>query len=106
MRLELGNLEITVESVGYFWVSLVQDSLIEMSFLAVACGGVFLSTFVRSRTLLGISTLAILAYVSYFTGEHFLDSMGWPFLLMLLGLLMIALGSIAVRINNRYIATN
>ena len=84
----------------------MQASLIELSFLLVACGGVYLSAYIRSRTLLTISTLAILAYVSYFTSEHFLDSMGWPFMLMLLGLFMIAIASIAVRINSRYIAAD
>ena len=72
--------------------------------LAVACGGVFLSTWVRSRTLLFVSTVAILAYISYFTNEHFQDSLGWPLVLILLGLVFIALSTIAMRISRRYIS--
>lgn len=86
--------------------SLVLDTSIEILFLVAACGGVLLSAIARSRSLLVVSTLAILGYVSYFTSQYFLDSMGWPFMLMLLGLLLIALGSIAVRINRRYIASD
>lgn len=83
---------------------LVEHSAIEIVFLAVACGGVFLSTWVRSRTLLFVSTVAILAYISYFTAEHFQDSLGWPLVLILLGLVFIALSAIAIRISRRYIS--
>jgi len=88
----------------YGLFDLVQHTVIELTFLAVACGGVFLSTWVRSRTLLFVSTIAILAYISYFTHEHFQDSLGWPLVLILLGLVFIALSAIAIRINKRYIS--
>ena len=55
----------------------LEDSVIEIVFLAIACAGVFLSTWARSKTLLSVSTLAILAYISYFTAQNFQDSLGW-----------------------------
>jgi len=82
---------------------LVQRTSFELVFLAVACAGVFLSAYVRSRTLLFVCTIAILAYISYFTAEHFQSSFGWPVLLIVLGLAFIALSAVAMRINNRYI---
>jgi hypothetical protein len=88
----------------YGLFELVQHSVIEIGFLAVACAAVFLSTWVRSRTLLFVSTVAILAYISYFTAENFQDSLGWPLVLILLGLIFIALSAIAMRINKRYIS--
>ncbi len=39
---------------------------LEPLFLTAACGGIFLSTYVRSRTLLLVSTVGILSYISYF----------------------------------------
>ena len=86
--------------------SLLEDSLIELLFMVATCGGVFLSTYIRSRTLLFISTLAMLAYISYFTSQHFIDSLGWPLMLMLLGLILIGLSTVAIRIDRRYIAGN
>ena len=85
---------------------LVQRTALELVFLAVACAGVFLSTWVRSRTLLFVCTIAILAYISYFTAEHFQDSLGWPLLLVVLGLVFIALSAMAMRINRRYISNS
>jgi hypothetical protein len=85
---------------------LVQRTAFELVFLAVACAGVFLSTWVRSRTLLFVCTIAILAYISYFTAEHFQDSLGWPLVLVVLGLVFIALSAMAMRINRRYISNS
>jgi len=85
---------------------LVQRTAFELVFLAVACAGVFLSTWVRSRTLLFVCTIAILAYISYFTAEHFQDSLGWPLVLIVLGMVFIALSAMAMRINRRYISNS
>jgi len=93
-------------SFFYGLFDMIQHSMVELAFLGAACGGVFLSTWVRSRTLLFTSTVAILAYISYFTSEHFQDSLGWPLVLILLGLVFIALSAIAIRINKRYISNS
>ena len=84
--------------------SLLQHSVVEILFLGAACGVVFLSTWVKSRTLLFVGTVAILAYVGYYTAEHFSDVVGWPIALMLLGLLLLGLSAAAFRINRKYIA--
>ena len=95
--------------LGSCWVfyglfDLVQHTFFELVFLATACGGVFLSTWVQSRTLLFACTIAILSYIGYFTAEHFQDSLGWPLLLILLGVIFVLLSAVAIRINKRYIS--
>lgn len=85
------------------WFSLVRGSLGEISEVALVAGIVYLSTVLRSRTLLATGTLGLLAYIGYFSERHFEDSIGWPVLLILLGLVMMALGTVAVRIHRRYI---
>jgi uncharacterized membrane protein YoaK (UPF0700 family) len=87
---------------GLFGV--LEDTPVELGFLLAACGGVFLSVQTRSRTLLVVSTVAILGYVSYYTSEHFLDSLGWPIVLIVLGLVLILLSALALRINKRYLS--
>lgn len=81
----------------------VEGEALELIFLFAACGGVFLSATVRSRTLLIVSTIAILSYIGYFTGKHFADSLGWPIVLVLLGIALIVMSALAMRINRRYI---
>ncbi len=82
----------------------VQHTSVELLFMLAATGGVLLSVYTRSRILLFVSTLAMLGYISYFTGQHFLDSMGWPLMLIVLGLVLIGFSALAIRINRRYIA--
>ena len=81
----------------------VEDSAVEVLFLAVAAGFVYLSVILRSRTLLVVATLAILAYTGYFTSEHFANSIGWPLSLIAFGLFMLGLSALAVRIDRDYV---
>jgi hypothetical protein len=82
---------------------LVERTPLEVAFLAVAAGFVYLSVQVRSRTLLVVATLAILAYTGWFTGQHFADSVGWPLALVAFGLFMIGLSAVAYRIDRDYV---
>jgi hypothetical protein len=93
-----------VGSIAFFGglFSLMQDTPVELLFLAVACSSVYLSIYVRSRTLLFVSIASILGYIGYFTSKHFLDSFGWPLVLILLGLILIGLSTFALRISRRY----
>ena len=84
--------------------SLIEHTPIEIAFLGVAAALVYLSTVVRSRTLLFVGTLAILSYVGYFSARHFVQSIGWPIALVLFGLLLIGLSATAFRINRNYIS--
>ena len=84
--------------------SLIEGSVFEILFLGAACGLVFLSTWVKSRSLLGVGTVAILGYVGYYTTENFSDVVGWPIALILFGFLLIGLSAVAFQINRKYIA--
>jgi hypothetical protein len=76
---------------------------IEILFLGLACGTIFLSTVARSRTLLLVGTLALVGYIGDFIAEHFAHNLNAPLAVMLAGFLLIGLGLIAVKINNKYI---
>ena len=81
----------------------VESTPLEIVFLIVAAGFVYLSVIVHSRTVLFVATLAMLAYTGWFTGEHFADSVGWPIALIIFGLLMIGLSALAFRIDRDYV---
>ena len=89
--------------VLYGLFDIVERTPFEILFIVTASGFVYLSAAIQSRTLLLVSTAAILAYTGWFTGEHFADSLGWPLALVLFGLLMIGLSALAFRIDRQYI---
>ena len=87
----------------YGLFEVVESSPFELLFVAVAAGLVYLAAFLRTRTLLFVSTIAILAYTGYYTSEHFADSIGWPLALIAFGIALIGLSALALKIDRRYI---
>jgi hypothetical protein len=83
---------------------LLSDTAIEPLFLGIACFMVYLSTSLKTRSMLIVATIAILGYIGYFTQQNFLDVVGWPLALIAFGLVMIGLSALAVRISHRYIS--
>jgi len=81
----------------------VENSLLEPVYLGATAFIIFLSTYVRSRTLLLVGTLAMLLYIGYYTTEHFANTVGWPITLVIIGIALIGLSALAVRLNNQYI---
>ena len=92
-------------AIGFLYglFDIVERTPFEIVFIVTASGFVYLSAAIQSRTLLLVSTAAILAYTGWFTSEHFADSLGWPLALVLFGLLMIGLSALAFRIDRQYI---
>jgi len=76
----------------------------QMLYFLIVIGGLFLAVYVRNRSILVMSTLFLIAHVSYITSEYFADSLGWPISLVILGFVFIGLGYISVNINKKYIA--
>lgn len=83
--------------------ALLENTAAEPLFAGISAFLVYLSVVLRSRTLLFVSTAALLCYIGEYTGEYFKDTLGWPVTLIILGVLMLGLGSVAVRLHNKYI---
>ncbi|MCX6716785.1 MAG: hypothetical protein NTV72_02600 [Candidatus Taylorbacteria bacterium] len=85
--------------------SQVFDSITwQILYFLFVIGGLFLSVYLKNGGVLIISTLFLLAHVSYITSEYFGHSMGWPVSLVILGFLFILFGYISISINKKYIA--
>ncbi len=84
----------------------VQNTPFELVYLGLAAMLIFLSTLVRSRSLLLVGTLAMLVYIGYYTAKHFANTVGWPIALVIIGIALIGMSALAVRINNKYIKSN
>ena len=94
-----------ISSVGLLCTvfDIVKNSALEILYLGLTGVLIYGSIAFRSRTLLLTSTLGMLWYIGYFTAKYFADSLGWPILLIILGLVFMAIGSLAVKINTQYI---
>lgn len=78
----------------------------ELLFLGLAAILIYISIAAQNRTLLLIGTLAMLSYISHYTYVHFNDVLGWPIVLIICGIIFIGIGTIAIKINAKYITSS
>lgn len=91
---------------GFLGAALTQvpDSVLwELLYFPIVLGGFFLSVYMKSRSILVMSTLFLIAHVSYITSEYFANSVGWPISLVMLGFVFIGLGYASLTISKKYI---
>ncbi|MEK6745522.1 MAG: DUF2157 domain-containing protein [Pseudomonadota bacterium] len=81
----------------------LRNTPFEILYLAITCFMIYMSVMANSTTLLVVSVLAMLSYIGYFTAENFVNSVGWPLSLIILGILFFMISAGAVRIKKKYI---
>ncbi len=93
-------------SIGFLGAafSRVFDSTIWQGlFVLFVLAGLLLSIYIKSRKVLVISTLFLIAHISYLTSKYFADSLGWPICLIILGFIFIGLGYSSISLSKKYI---
>jgi len=63
----------------------------------------YLSLFIKSKIMLGLSALFLVIYIFKMTGIYFANSIGWPFALIIIGLLIIGIGYYSIYLSKKYI---
>ncbi len=96
----LGSLGI----LGAAYSQVFDSGVWRMMYFFVVLGGIYLSVYIKNRNVLILSTIFLVAHVSYITSKYFADSLGWPLSLILLGMIFIGLGYASININKKYIA--
>lgn len=80
---------------------LVQDTSVELLYLAVTAAILYACVVLQSRTLLLTTVIAMLSFIGYFSVEHFANSLGWPVTLILMGVAFLGVGTIAIKVKRR-----
>ncbi|MCF6263639.1 MAG: hypothetical protein L3J24_08670 [Xanthomonadales bacterium] len=65
---------------------------------------IFLSTHLRSKSLLIFGSLALGVYLTKITAQYFSDSIGWASSLVLIGFMLMGVAYLAVRLNRRHVS--
>jgi len=80
---------------------LVQNTSVELIFLAVTASILYACVVLQSRALLLTTVLAMLGFIGYFSEKHFAHSLGWPITLVLMGVAFFGIGALAMRVKRR-----
>lgn len=65
-------------------------------------GAFYGSVYLKSRAMLIFGALFLMAHIVKLTSEYFVDSIGWPVALILIGFLVISVGYITFNLNKRF----
>ncbi|MDP2598580.1 MAG: hypothetical protein Q8P49_01990 [Candidatus Liptonbacteria bacterium] len=76
----------------------------EVIYPGLVFGAMFLAVYLRSRVMLFLGAIFLVADVFKLTAEYFEDSLGWPLMLMLAGFLLIGVGYLTFYVNRKYIS--
>jgi len=80
---------------------LVQNTSVELLYLAVTASILYACVVLQSRTLLLTTVIAMLAFIGYYSAEHFANSLGWPVTLILMGVAFLGVGTLAIKVKQR-----
>ncbi|MCM8578275.1 hypothetical protein [Accumulibacter sp.] len=80
---------------------LVYKTAVEPAFFAVTASMLYACILLQSRALLLTTVIAMLSYIGYFTTQHFVDSLGWPISLVLMGVAFMGVSALAMRVKRQ-----
>lgn len=80
---------------------LVQNTPVELLYLAVTASILYVCVVLQSRALLLTTVIAMLSFIGYFSEKHFANSLGWPVTLVLIGVAFLGVGAIAIKVKQR-----
>lgn len=81
---------------------LVYKTPFELLHFAVTASMLYACVVLQSRALLLTTVIAMLSFIGYFTAQHFVDSLGWPITLVLMGVAFIGVSTLAIKVK-RYL---
>jgi hypothetical protein len=77
---------------------LVYKTPFELLHFAVTAAMLYACVVLQSRALLLTTVIAMLSFIGYYTAQHFVDSLGWPVTLVLMGVAFIGVSTLAIKV--------
>ena len=80
---------------------LVHNTPVELIYLAVTASMLYACVVLQSRALLFTTVIAMLGFIGSYTAKHFVNSLGWPVTLVLMGVAFLGVGTIAIKVRRQ-----
>jgi hypothetical protein len=79
----------------------VNHTPFELLYFGAIISMIYACTVLQSRAILFTSICALLGYIGYYSSQYFVNSLGWPLALMLMGLMFFGVAMLAVKVKKR-----
>lgn len=81
------------------FASLLYKTPYDIGFVVVPGIMIYIALRAQSRALLFSSVLSFISFIFYYSGEYFADTVGWPLLLMVIGLLLGGISMVSLKVS-------
>ncbi|NDE68120.1 hypothetical protein EB052_00775 [bacterium] len=95
-----------VGTIGILGAGIMIGGFFDVVYIAFLFAAFYGSVYLKSRGMLTLGAMFLIAHIIKITSEHFADSIGWPIALVFIGFLVIGIGYGTLWINRRYISVN
>ena len=80
---------------------LLNNTMLGALFAGVAALAIYGALLLRSRAVLAASVISLISFIVSFSARHFANTVGWPILLMVLGVMVLMAGFMFARLAGR-----
>lgn len=76
----------------------------DLVFIALIFAAIYGSVYVKSRAMLVLGAIFLMAHIIKITSKYFIDSIGWPVALIAVGFLVIGVGYMTFYLNRKFLS--
>lgn len=102
-RRSISGLLYAFGSLAILLPGFMLGGVFDLLYILVLFGGFYVSVFVKSRVMLILSALFLVAHIGQITAKYFAGSFGWPIILIIIGFAVIGVGYATFFINKKYL---
>jgi len=91
-------------TLGILGAGISFGGVFDIFYIALIFAAFYGSVYLKSRAMLGLGALFLIAHIINLTSQYFVDSIGWPVALIAIGFLIIGVGYLAFYLNKRFVS--
>jgi len=92
-----GTLEILGAGISF-------GGTFDIFYIALIFAAFYGSVYLKSRMMLGLGAIFLIAHIIKLTSKYFVDSIGWPVALIAIGFVIIGIGYFTVYLNKKFVS--
>jgi hypothetical protein len=102
-RRSVENILYGIGTIGILAPAIFIGGIFDLLAIALIFAAFYASVFVKSKAMLIFAAIFLITYVIKITSDYFVNSVGWPLALIVIGFLIIGIGYGTLYLNRRYL---
>ncbi|MEY4440440.1 MAG: hypothetical protein RLY49_66 [Candidatus Parcubacteria bacterium] len=90
-------------TLGILGAGIAVGGFFDLVFIAIVFAMFYLSTYIKSKEMLGLSSIFLMAHIIKLTSKYFADMLSWPIALIGVGFMIISIGYATYYLNREFI---